>query len=59
MKYVKYHGLGNDYIVIRPTDTGGDLDPRQVQLICDRNYGVGSDGDPMLEGHLFRQGRSE
>jgi len=23
------------------------------------NYGVGSDGDPMLEGHLFRQGRSE
>lgn len=44
MKYVKYHGLGNDYIVIRPTDTDGDLDPRQVRLICDRNYGVGSDG---------------
>ena len=44
MKYVKYHGLGNDYIVIRPTDVGGDLDPRQVRLICDRNYGVGSDG---------------
>jgi len=44
MKFVKYHGLGNDYIVIRPTDVGGDLGPRQVQLICDRNYGVGSDG---------------
>jgi diaminopimelate epimerase len=44
MKYAKYHGLGNDYIVIRPTDVGGDLNPGQIQLICDRNYGIGSDG---------------
>ena len=44
MKYVKYHGLGNDYILIHPTDVDGNLDPRQVQLICDRNYGIGSDG---------------
>ena len=44
MKYVKYHGLGNDYILFRPTDVGEDLEPRQVQLICARNYGVGSDG---------------
>ncbi|PKN93764.1 MAG: diaminopimelate epimerase [Chloroflexi bacterium HGW-Chloroflexi-6] len=44
MKYTKYHGLGNDYIMINPTDIGGDLDPRQIQLVCDRNYGIGSDG---------------
>lgn len=44
MRYVKYHGLGNDYIVICPTDVGEELGPQQVQLICDRNYGVGSDG---------------
>lgn len=44
MKYAKYHGLGNDYIVIRPTDIEGDLYLGQVQLICDRNYGIGSDG---------------
>jgi len=44
MKYVKYHGLGNDYIVIPQTDISGDLDPRQVQLICNRNCGIGSDG---------------
>ena len=44
MKYVKYHALGNDYVVIRPTDIDGTLDPRYVQLICHRNYGVGSDG---------------
>jgi diaminopimelate epimerase len=44
MKYVKYHGLGNDYLVIRPDDIAGDLETSQVQRICDRNYGVGSDG---------------
>jgi diaminopimelate epimerase len=44
MKYAKYHGLGNDYIVIHPTDLGGDLDQKQIQLICDRHYGIGSDG---------------
>jgi hypothetical protein len=37
MKYTKYHGLGNDYILIPPTEVDGDLDPRKVQLICDRN----------------------
>ncbi|RPH51917.1 MAG: diaminopimelate epimerase [Desulfobacteraceae bacterium] len=44
MKYAKYHGLGNDYLVIRPTEVNGELEPEQVQLICHRNYGVGSDG---------------
>ena len=44
MKYVKYHGLGNDYIVINPVDIKGDLDSSQVRRICDRNYGLGSDG---------------
>lgn len=44
MRYIKYHGLGNDYLVIQPMDVGGNLEPAQVQAICHRNYGVGSDG---------------
>jgi diaminopimelate epimerase len=44
MKYVKYHGLGNDYLVIRPAYVFGTLETNQIQCICDRNYGVGSDG---------------
>lgn len=44
MKYIKYHGLGNDYLVIRPTDILRELEKSQVQRICQRNYGVGSDG---------------
>lgn len=44
MKYVKYHGLGNDYLVIRPDEIVGELKTSHVQRICHRNYGVGSDG---------------
>jgi diaminopimelate epimerase len=44
MKFVKYHGLGNDYIVIRPADAGGGLDEKRIRRICDRNFGIGSDG---------------
>jgi diaminopimelate epimerase len=47
MKFAKYHGLGNDYAVICPADLQEDLDPKRVQRICDRNYGVGSDGIPL------------
>jgi diaminopimelate epimerase len=44
MKFYKYHALGNDYIVMDPADTGGELTGSQVQLICHRHFGVGSDG---------------
>jgi len=44
MQFFKYHALGNDYIVLNPADIGKELTLPQVQLICHRNYGVGSDG---------------
>jgi len=44
MKYSKYHAIGNDYIVIRPTEIQGELNPDVIRMICHRNYGVGSDG---------------
>ncbi len=44
MKYVKYHALGNDYIVMGPADLGSLPDPGHIRLICHRHYGVGSDG---------------
>jgi len=40
----KYHGLGNDYLVIDPNVRDVDLTPDVIRLICDRNFGVGSDG---------------
>jgi len=50
MDFHKYHALGNDYIVIDPRETGLDLDPESVRLICHRNFGIGSDG--MLHGPI-------
>ena len=45
MRFHKYQGLGNDYIVLERTDvSGADLPAALVRRICDRHYGVGSDG---------------
>ncbi len=44
MKYLKFHALGNDYIVLRPDSFGIELTEEIIKLICHRNYGVGSDG---------------
>jgi diaminopimelate epimerase len=44
INFSKYHALGNDYIVIHPAHLQGELTPAKVRLICNRHYGVGSDG---------------
>jgi diaminopimelate epimerase len=44
MRFFKYHALGNDYLVLNPSDLAGELDPVLVRRICHRNFGVGSDG---------------
>jgi diaminopimelate epimerase len=42
--FKKYHGLGNDYLVIDPNVSDIQLTPDAIRLICDRHFGVGSDG---------------
>ncbi len=54
MHYYKYHGLGNDYIVIDPSQVKILPDKNNIRLICSRNYGIGSDG--ILYGPLFENG---
>ena len=44
MKFLKYHALGNDYIVLDPKDFTNELTEEKVRKICHRNYGIGSDG---------------
>ena len=44
MKFYKYHALGNDYIVLDPSEFGIDLTEEKIRRICHRNYGIGSDG---------------
>jgi diaminopimelate epimerase len=42
--FFKGHGLGNDYIVLRAGGLGFRLTPANIRLVCDRHFGVGSDG---------------
>ena len=42
--FKKYHGLGNDYLVIDPNVRDVAMTEANIRLICDRNFGVGSDG---------------
>lgn len=49
MRFVKYHGLGNDYIVVNARDLQAPLSTPQIQRICDRNFGAGSDGIVLVE----------
>lgn len=48
----KYHGLGNDYLVFDPQKITIELNPKQIKLICDPHFGVGSDG--ILYGPIFK-----
>ena len=47
--FFKGHGLGNDYLVIDPKELEVRLTPANIRAICDRNWGVGSDGILTLE----------
>lgn len=42
--FFRGHGLGNDYVVVNPKELSFKLTPKTIQLICDRNWGLGSDG---------------
>lgn len=42
--FFKGHGLGNDYIAVDPNELEFKLTPRVIRAICDRNWGLGSDG---------------
>ena len=46
--FAKGHGLGNDYLVINGADLPGPLREAAIVKICDRNWGVGSDGILLL-----------
>ena len=43
MIFHRYHGLGNDYLVCHHS-VASALSGKQIQRICDRHYGIGSDG---------------
>lgn len=53
--YIRYHGLGNDYLVIDQAFSTVPMTVNNIKRICDRNFGIGSDGIlyvPFFRGDL-------
>ncbi|KAF6168524.1 hypothetical protein GIB67_015071 [Kingdonia uniflora] len=45
LRFVKYHGLGNDFILVDNRDSfEPKVTPEQAVKLCDRNFGIGADG---------------
>src|SRR2546430_9886557 len=44
MRFSKWHGLGNDYLLVERAALDVPLTPERVKRICDYHFGVGSDG---------------
>jgi diaminopimelate epimerase len=44
MRLSKWHGLGNDYLLVERSELTVPLTPERVQRLCDYHFGVGSDG---------------
>jgi diaminopimelate epimerase len=42
--FEKWHGLGNDYLLVERRALAAPLDPVLVRRLCDYHFGVGSDG---------------
>jgi len=58
MKFYKYHGIGNDFVLIDGQDIAADQDMTDLaRRMSDRRFGVGSDGllivEPSSEADVF------
>lgn len=55
MEFEKYNGLGNDYLVYDCIKNKDELSENEIIKICNRNFGVGSDG--ILVGPYIDDGK--
>lgn len=44
VRFSKYQGLGNDFVLVDRLDGGQPVDPATARRACDRRLGIGADG---------------
>ena len=49
LPFFKYHGTGNDFILLDNREAGIRLSREQVAALCHRRFGIGADGLMLLE----------
>ena len=49
MRFWKYHGLGNDFIIINNMECKTPMDGKTVEKLCHRSFGIGADGVILVE----------
>lgn len=56
MKFYKYQGAGNDFLIADNRDGSIVLSKEQIAALCDRRYGIGADGLMLLESPAAEDG---
>jgi diaminopimelate epimerase len=49
LRFEKWHGLGNDFIVVEGSNLPASIDDATIAALCDRRRGVGADGVLIVE----------
>ena len=44
MRFAKYQGIGNDFVMLADPEDALRLTPEMVRALCDRRFGIGADG---------------
>lgn len=51
ISFHKYHGAGNDFILIDNRNLHWSPSAQQISVICHRHFGIGADGLMLIEAH--------
>ncbi|MDA3780551.1 MAG: diaminopimelate epimerase [Bacteroidales bacterium] len=51
MKFYKYHGTGNDFIIVDNRNISTNISQSLIKKICNRRFGIGADGLMFLNKH--------
>jgi diaminopimelate epimerase len=52
MTFTKYHGTGNDFILIDDRITKLNISPENIKKLCNRHFGIGADGMILIRNKM-------